>query len=206
MPFLGCERAPRLSCFLAALPHTPCWTQRRHLSSRNAWEGLVPPRCSGSCPRLFGTLTPNDVNAGGSAVLDRKGLLPDGAIIIHVATCQGRDLIVTIRSGENVVVIVNVHFEPDLVLRDLRERLRRISPHWPRYPEAFGVIIGDFNICESEEGRLNVTNQTFTEGDTGRTTFFRSFSCTSLKLRSPTSQGRTLLRTAQNASSYGRGA
>ena len=46
-----------------------------------------------------------------------------------------------------------LHFEPDLVLRDLRERERRISLHWPRYPEAFGVIIGDFNICEPEEER-----------------------------------------------------
>ena len=36
---------------------------------------------------------------------------------------------------------VNVHFERDLVLRDLRERLHRISFLWPRYPEALGVIV-----------------------------------------------------------------
>ena len=57
----------------------------------------------------------------GSAILVRKNLLPDD-------TCQGRDHIVTIRSGGGVVVIVNVHFELDLVLRFLRERLRRIFP------------------------------------------------------------------------------
>ena len=73
------------------------------------------------------------------------------------------------------MVIVNVRFEPDLVSRDLRERPRRISPHWPRYFEAFGVIIGDFNVCEPEEGRLNVRNQTFTECDTVKTDLFRSF-------------------------------
>ena len=72
-------------------------------------------------------------------------------------------------------MIVFVHFEPDLVLRDPRERLHRISLHWPRYPEALGEIIGDFNICEPEEGRFNVRNQTFTEGDTGKTALFRSF-------------------------------
>ena len=90
-------------------------------------------------------------NAGGSAILIQKNLLPDGAIGTHVTTCQGRDHIVTIRSGEGVLVVVNVHFEPDQALRNLRGRLRRISLHWPRYPEAFGVIMGDFNVCEPEE-------------------------------------------------------
>ena len=37
------------------------------------------------------------------------------------------------------------------------------------------VIIGDFNICELEEGRFNVRNQTFTEGDAGNTRLFRSY-------------------------------
>ena len=31
--------------------------------------------------------------------------------------------------------------------------------------EALGVLIGDLNICETEEGRFNVWNQTFTDGD-----------------------------------------
>ena len=104
-----------------------------------------------------------------------KNLLPDGAIITHVATCQRRDHILTIRSGESVVVIVNVHFEPDLVLMDLRERLRRVSPHCPCYPEAFGVIIGDFNICDPEARRFSVWNQTFTECDTGKRPLFVLF-------------------------------
>ena len=50
--------------------------------------------------------------------------------------------------------MVNVHFEPDQVLRDLRERQRLVSLHWPRYLEEFGVIIGDINICEPEERRF----------------------------------------------------
>ena len=88
--------------------------------------------------------------------------LPDSAIITHVTTCQGRDHTVTITSGEGVLVVVNVHFEPDLAFRDLREKLRLISLRWPRYLEAFGMISGDFNICEPDEGRFNVRNQTFT--------------------------------------------
>ena len=62
------------------------------------------------------------------------------------------------------LVDVNVHFEPDLTLC---ERLRLITPHWPCYPGAFGVIIGDLNICEPEEGRFNAWNQMFTDCDAG---------------------------------------
>ena len=83
---------------------------------------------------------------------------------------KGHDHTVTIRSGEGVLVIVNVFFEPDLVLRNLRERLHRITIHWPLY--SFEVIIGDFNICEPEEGRFNVRKQTFSEGDAGKTALF----------------------------------
>ena len=59
-------------------------------------------------------------------------------------------------------MIVNVHFELELTLRQLRERLRLISPHCPSYPNAVDIILGHFNICEPEEGRFNVWNQTFT--------------------------------------------
>ena len=89
----------------------------------------------------------------------------------HMIICQGRDHIVSIQSGRQSLVIVNVHFEPELTLRRLRERLRLITPHWPSYPNAVGIILGDFIICEPEEGRFNVWNQTFTDGDadyTGR--------------------------------------
>ena len=61
--------------------------------------------------RLFGTFTLNNVNAGGSAIFTHKNLLPDGAIVSHMTTCQGSDHIVTIRSGEGVLVVINIHFE-----------------------------------------------------------------------------------------------
>ena len=109
--------------------------------------------------------TPGNANTGGSAICIQKDLLPDDAVVKHVVTCQGRDHIVSIRSGRGKFVVVNAHSEPELTLRSLRERLRLITPHWPQYPNAMGMIIGDFNICEPEEGRFNVWNQTFTDGD-----------------------------------------
>ena len=89
-------------------------------------------------------------------------------MVTHVVTCQGRDHIVNIRSRCQILVVVNIHFIPELTLRSLRESLRLIIPHWPLYPDALGVITGDFNICEAEEGRFNGWNQTFTDGDTGK--------------------------------------
>ena len=115
-----------------------------------------------------------------------------------MVTCQGRDHIVNIQSGDRDLVVVNVHFEPDLTLRDLRERQRLIAPHWPLYPEAVGVITGDFNICEPEEGRFNVWNQTFTDGYAGKAALF-SFSLMSSKSLSLTLQGEIQEPTVQYA-------
>ena len=64
--------------------------------------------------RLYGMFLPNNVNSGGSAKCIHKDLLPDDARVTHVVTCQGRDHIVSIRSGGRNLVVVNVHFEPDL--------------------------------------------------------------------------------------------
>ena len=96
------------------------------------------------------------------------------AVVVHEITYHGRDHIIKVRSGESALLIINVHFEPGLRTRNFRERLRRIVFHWLRYPERFGINFCDFNICEPEEGRFNVMNQTFTEGDAGRIAVFRT--------------------------------
>ena len=126
--------------------------------------------------RFFGTFIPGNENAGGSAFCIHKDLLPEDAIVTHMIACQGRDHIVNVQSGRQSLVIVNIHFEPELTLRQLRERLRLINPHWPSYPNAVGITLGDFNICEPEEGRFHFWNQTFTDGDPGKTALFHSFS------------------------------
>ena len=100
-------------------------------------------------------------------------LLPDDAVVTHVVTCQGRDHIVNVRSGCHGLVIVNVHFEPELTLRSLHDRLCLIIPHWPQNPDTIGIIMGHFNICEPEEGRFKcLESQTFTDGDTGKAALF----------------------------------
>ena len=39
---------------------------------------------------------------------------------------------------------------------------------WPTYPDGVGFLLGDFNIPEPEEGRINTRAQTFSECDTIR--------------------------------------
>ena len=119
--------------------------------------------------RLFGTFIPGNENAEGSAICIHRNFCLR-MLLWHL----GRDHVVRVQSGRQSPVIVNVHFEPELTLRRLRERLRLITPHWPSYPNAVGIILGDFNICEPEEGRFNVWNQTFTDGDAGKTAVFHS--------------------------------
>ena len=125
--------------------------------------------------RFFGTLIPDNEIARGSAICIHRDLLLEEAIVTHVVTCQVRDHLVNIQSGRHNFVIVNVHFEPELTLRQLRGRLRLIHPHWPAYPNGVGIILGDFNICDPEEGRFIVWNPTFTDGDPRKIAMFHSF-------------------------------
>ena len=43
------------------------------------------------------------------------------------------------------------------------------------YFSSLATLPRGFNICEPEEGRFSVWNQTFTEGDTGKIALFRNF-------------------------------
>ena len=150
--------------------------RQHHLSPGSAWKGRVSSSYSGALRDfVFGTFLPDNENAGGSAICINRDLLPEDALVTHVVTCQSRDHLVNIRSWRHNLVSVNVHFEPELTLRQLRGRLRLILPHWPAYPRGVGVILGDFNICDPEEGRLNVWNQTFTDGDPKKVAVFHSF-------------------------------
>ena len=111
-----------------------------------------------------------------------KDLLSYDAVVTHAITCQGRDHTVIVRSGCRNLVVVNVHFEPELTLRSLRERFCLITPHWPQDPNAIGIIMEDFNICDPEKGRFNFWNQTFTCGALERLPYFILYFNVSLKL------------------------
>ena len=64
-----------------------------------------------------------------------------------------------IRSGQNNLVIVNVHFEPDLPLRQLRVRLRLIHPHWPAYACGVGVFwVISTSVIRKKDGLMFGTN------------------------------------------------
>ena len=157
--------------------HSTYQEQRHRLPSRNSWEGRVSSRPSDTGPASSLVCSCQIMRTPfGSAFGIHEDLLLDDAKVTHVVICQGRDHIVNIRSGCRSLAVVNVHFEPELTLRSLLEVLRLITAHWPQYPCAIGMIMGDFHICEAEEGRFNVRNQTFTDGDTGKAAFFHSFS------------------------------
>ena len=100
--------------------------------------------------RFFGTFFPENENAGESTICNHRDLVPEGAIVTHLITCQGRDHLVNVQSGRHNFVIVNVHFEPELSLAQIRGRLHLIHPHWTSYPNGVGIIFGDFNICDPE--------------------------------------------------------
>ena len=146
----------------------------------------------GSAISFIWYFVPDNDNAGGSAICIHRGLLLEEAIVTHLITHHGRDHLVNIRSERHSLVIVNVHFEPELTSRQLRGRLGLVHLHWSAYPNGVGIILGDFNICDPEEGRFNVWNQTFTDGDLGKTAMFHSFFPHSLRLRNLISQEETL--------------
>ena len=99
-------------------------------------------RVSSSLVRLYPTMQTQVVQA----ICIHEVLLPDDAVVTHLVTCQGRDHIVNVRSGCQSLVVANVQFEPELTLRSQRERLRLISPHWTHFPDATGMITGNFSI------------------------------------------------------------
>ena len=116
--------------------------------------------------QLFGTIIPSNENAGGTAICIHKDLLPDDATVTHFVTCPGRGHTVSMQSDWTKLVIVSVHFEPELTVRRLRERLCLITPK----------LALTHQCCGFHNGRL----QRFI-------TFFRMFS----RSRNLISLGRT---------------
>ena len=57
---------------------------------------------------LFRTFLSDNENAGGSAICIHRDLLPEEAIVSHVVTCQGRDHLVNIRSGQTSLLSTSI--------------------------------------------------------------------------------------------------
>ena len=123
----------------------------------------------------------HNVNAGGSAIFIHWNLVPDHETVSHKITYQGRDHFVTTKSGEGR-------------LGD-RKRPFRTRPGAEAFIghatlEPLELLLVIFNVCEPEEGRFSIRNQTFTEGDTGKTSFFHSVFPHALESRNSILQGR----------------
>ena len=99
---------------------------------------------------------------------------PEEAIVQHVVTCLCRDSLVNIRSGRHDLNCQRPS-RASTCLSAIRGRLRLIHPHWHAYPTGVGIVLGDFNICDPDEGRFHAWNQTFTDGDQGKTAGFHCF-------------------------------
>ena len=129
------------------LPQKTFGPQQHHLSPGGACKDEYLQAIQVLAPlfQFFGTFLHDNENAGGSAICIHRDLLFEGAIVSHVIACQGRNHLVNIQSGRHNLII-NVHFEPEPTLRQLRGRLRLIHSHWPAYPSGVGIILGDFNM------------------------------------------------------------
>ena len=68
---------------------------------------------------------------------------------------------------------------------EIRVRLRTICGHWPCYPDGVGILIGDFILCEPEEGLFHVATQTFSDGDPGSTAVLGSVFPDALEVAQP---------------------
>ena len=95
---------------------------------------------------------------------------------------KGVTFFVIIQSGEVVLELINVHFEPHLILRNLRERLRRIAFHWPRCPECFGMSVRKGGSASGAKPSQKMMQ--------GKRLFSAPFSNTLFKLRSQNLEGK----------------
>ena len=125
---------------------------------------------------MFGNFIPDNVNAGGSGVLIRK--------ILFRSLTKDATMLFKIRSGESAVVVINVHFETGLNFRTFEKGYDSLSPIGLAIPKAWESL-WVINICDPEEGRFSVMNQTYTEGDPGRIALFRIIFTYALEIAQP---------------------
>ena len=98
----------------------------------------------------------------------RKDILGHATSVEHEENFPGRDHLVRLQQLDCNCTVMNLHDQPDHTLQDLRKRLRAAAARWPTYPDGTGFFVGDINICDPDEGRLNSRNLTFSDGDASR--------------------------------------
>ena len=124
-------------------------------------------------------------------ILIRKSILGPATAIVREEIFPGRDHLVRIRQIDCSSTTINDHFQPEGTLPEIRRRLRAEAASWPAYPDFVGCLLGDFNICDRDEGRLNSRNPTLSNGDAVMLPPSSPASLTPWKLLSPTSRAKT---------------
>ena len=56
------------------------------------------------------------------------------------------ETLIRIRFHDCSCAIINMRYQPELIVQDLRQRLRAAAALWPTHPGGIGA--GDFNICD----------------------------------------------------------
>ena len=93
----------------------------------------------------------------------------------HLITCQGRDHLVNIQSERHTFVIVNVHFEPELTSKAVTWQIGSYSPALACLSQCGGHYFWVTSTSVIRKKDDNVWNQSFTDGDPGKTAVFHSF-------------------------------
>ena len=101
-------------------------------------------------------------------ILVRKQCLLPGAEIHHHILHPGRDHMIRITSKTPSCTVVNVRFQREVSVAELRKRPRASWNVRPTHPDGVGFLVGDFDIVELDDGKLNTRTQTFTQGDTSQ--------------------------------------
>ena len=139
---------------------------------RNAWLKLC-------------FFTTGNVNAGGSVTLARRGILGPNSIFEHEENFPGRDHL-----RDRSCTIINLHYQPEGSLHELRRRLRAAAAVWSNYPEGKGFLVGHCNIFDPAEGRPNARTQTFSDGDVGRVAALLTAFSRAVEIDRPTAVAR----------------
>ena len=121
--------------------------------------------------RLFGTFLLVNENAGGSAFCIQRGLLLEEALVTLRLLVMAAIIFSTFDLGNTVSLLSMSNLNLSLPFCSY-VAVRVSFTHWLAYPRRVGFFFGDFNICDPEEGRFNVWNQTFSNGDPGKTAVF----------------------------------
>ena len=105
-----------------------------------------------------------------------RDILPEEAVATHLVICQGRHHLVNIPAGRHNFVFMNVHFEPELTLRQLHVRLSLLYPDWLGYPLGVEFFLGDltFSIRKKDDVMFGTKHSPMTTP--GKTAMFHSFS------------------------------